>query len=248
VVFSSLLVFLTGCKHNPAAPETQPSYGMAGKIYSANGTVITGAKVYCLYFLNDFPVDPPTQVTLGKQSETNDYPFELYESFPDPCAHSFFVRFSLPVQCSTDLSIISKRTGNVVYHQSESLIYGFYQRYFGGIVDSLGLTNGIYQCQLTAKGSSDTTYEGKNTFLVVSDGGTPNAVSSPNGDYFFDSRDAFIGDSVAVSPDGTVGLHEYIKSPVNLIVIKNGFKSKLVSIEVVSNIVLTVDIVLDPLP
>lgn len=246
VIRTLLLLLMASCSQNPTGPASSQRFGVSGKVYTTDGSPLTGAKIFCIYYLNSVPVDPPTQFSLARLRSVKNYSFELHQSFPNPCAHSFFVRFSLPEQCLADFSITSMKTKTIVYHYSDTLSNGFYQRYYGGIVDSLGLENGIYGFQLSAKGVSDSVYDAEISFLVVSNSQDPNAVSGADGSYFFDYRDSFIGDSVAVSTDGTVSSYEHIQSPVNLIVSKSGYVSKRVTVDLLPNAILTTDIVLDP--
>jgi hypothetical protein len=154
MLFCIVILIFTDCKDNSTGPETQPAYGITGKVYNTDGIALEGVKFYCLYYLYDFPIDPSLKVSLNKRVEKTDYTFELYQSFPNPCAHSFYIRYSLPEPCTVDLTILSKKTGNIIYTKSESLPYGFYQIYFNNFVDNYGVANGIYRYHIKGKGSS----------------------------------------------------------------------------------------------
>lgn len=246
--FCIATLIFAGCKDSSTGPETQPVYGITGKVCNSDGIALEGVRFYCLYYLYDFPIDSSFKVSLNKGVKKTDYTFELYQSFPNPCAHSFYIRYSLPESCAVELTILSKKMGKVIYAQSESLSYGFYQNYFNNFVDNYGVTNGIYRYQLKARGSSGRIYEMEKELFIVSDGGTQNATTNFEGRYFFDGRDAFIGDSVAIMNGETLLYYQHLTNNVRLTVMKDGYQSTYFETELISSTILNVDVILSAKP
>jgi hypothetical protein len=65
-----------------------------------------------------------------------------------------------------------------------------------------------------------------------------------NGYYSFDIRDAFVGDSLAVTSDGTITTYRHLDSNVYFLIKKEGFESQVILVELLRSKLLTRDIIL----
>ena len=242
-----ILSIINSCKESPTAPSEQVN-GITGQIYGSDGKVLSGAKIYCLFYLYDVPIDNISHSILQKHTNVQDYQFELFQNFPNPFSNSFFLRFSLPEECVVELSIISKKTGITIYHQTNTLQYGFFQLYFKKIVDSLSLSNGLYHCRFKARGVSGKKYFDEKTLFVVSNSGASNAISDSSGKYIFDERDAFIGDTVSVMYNEQLAYTQILDRFLQLLIIKDGYVPQHISLELLPRTLLRHDIVLRQIP
>lgn len=244
LVVCSVIIAVGACNENPVAPTANQHYGISGKIYDVDGNIISDAKIYCLYFLNTIPNNPTIATGIQKVSNTKDFGFELFQSFPNPCSNSFYVRFSLPAKCSVEFSILTDSNRSTLYKRSDTLQYGLYQLYFNNIVDSLDIKNGVYLYHLNAKSDSGEIYDSEKSFLVVNDSVKPNAISDKEGNYFFDLQDAFIGDTVTVMNGDLFGYYQILNSNVNLLIVKGGYDSRIVNVQLLPDKILNQDIII----
>lgn len=239
----SIIILLGRCNNNPISPTTKPIYGVGGKIYDTDGSLISDAKIFCLFFLNSIPINPTT-IDLQKISNSMDFNFELFQNFPNPCSNSLYVRFSLPEKCSIEFTIINESDKKLLYKRSDTLQYGLFQLYFKNIVDSLDIKNGVYLYHLTAVSDSGKTYNSEKSFLVVNDSVNTNAVSDNKGSYFFNIQDAFIGDIVAVMNGDTFAYYQILDTNINLLIVKKGYKSTLINVQLLPEKILNRDIII----
>jgi hypothetical protein len=248
LILSSVLLYCTalqvGCVETPITPVTS-RYGVSGKVYGTNGKIISDAKIYCTYFMPYIPTGQHFSNSITKLSGKTDFPFQLFQSFPNPCSHSFYLRFSLPEECTVVFTIRSKRSGQQVYQKEEKYPYGLFQIYFRNIVDTLQLYNGIYQYRLTAFGKSGNVYQDARSFLVTNNSGPSNSTSDSRGYYFFDVSDASIGDTIRVADESFSYTYPWILDEhIYLLVIKDGYEAKFIPVDLLPHSVLTQDIVL----
>lgn len=244
--FAFLITYVIGCKNNSMEP-IQPNYGMSGSIYDSSGSPVQGAGLYCLYYLPSVPPLHPQQ-SRNALAAVDTFGFSLYQAFPNPCSDDLFIRFSLPQTCITEMSITSKQTGKPVFQRIESLPYGLFQFSFQSLVDSADLANGVYYFRLTATPQSGVPYRAENTILVVSDKGAANTISASDGSYFFDIRNAFIGDSIATTTDGTSIAFQHLDTSVTFLITKEGFESQIINQLLLPSRLSRRDIVLRRLP
>jgi hypothetical protein len=116
--------------------------------------------------------------------------------------------------------------------------------YFPRIVDTLSLSNGLYTYHLSARGKTGKIYDAEKTLFVVSDSSVANAVSDSTGRYYFDGKDAFIGDSVTVMFGQNPGYGRLLDGSVMLLIIKDGYESQRISVDLLQGTILARDIVL----
>jgi hypothetical protein len=241
------IILLIGCTDNSTEPEDQVE-GIRGKVYDTDGKPVSGANIYCLFYLTYIPSDVTSLHNSHELSAVDSFPFQLFQTFPNPCSQSFYLRFSLPEECTTTITIYSKKTHRIVYQDTEIYPYGLFQFYFDKIVDSLHLTNGIYHYQLNANGKSGFNYQDDKSILVISDTGTSNYITDSQGNYVFNKDDAFIGDTVTVMNGDQISYTRILDKSVHLLVLKDGYQSKVVSFELLPGVLLQQDIILMSIP
>jgi hypothetical protein len=213
----------------------------------STGSPIEGAHIFCLYHFTYIPQEP---VHLAKLIELLNqetvFDFELFQNFPNPISNSTFLRFSLPQECEIMLTIQEKHSSNIVYQHNDVLPYGLYQMYLENLVDSLNLMNGVYVYSLQAEGKDGTQYSSQRELMIIGNMGEPNAISTANGEYFFEYGQAFVGDSVVVNPTGDPYYMNNIvlNNTVNFVVEKEGYISKIFNVDLYPAILLRSDIVL----
>lgn len=202
-VFLGIIIFssstLSTCTDVSSDPSQSLNAGISGIVYDTSGHRLDSVRIYCLYNFNYYP----TAVTKGKTdlfkvSKPDTFGFNLYQNFPNPVQNTTFLRFSLPMTCRIDLSIVDRTNGEKKYSYSDTLRDGLYQLYLNSLVDSLQLHNGPYTYTLMAKSTTGRTYYASKEMFVVSDVGAPNIITGADGIYFFDYKNTFVGDSVAV--------------------------------------------------
>jgi len=122
------------------------------------------------------------------------------------------------------ITLTNRRSNEVKYSYTSSFLDGLYQLFLGNLVDSLQLHNGPYTYRFSAVGSGGQQYSGSKEAFVVSDVGTPDALTKNDGQYYFDYDNAFVGDTVVnytsdlYSPYNTI-----LGSNVTLLFLRRGY-------------------------
>jgi hypothetical protein len=187
------------CKDDPTGPTVNSHAGIQGIVYDTSGHPLDSVRIFCLYYFNYYsPANTKGKSAIFRVNKPDTFGFNLYQNFPNPVQNTTFLRFSLPIACSTNISVTDRANGEVKYSYSDSLPEGLYQLYLNNLVDSLQLHNGPYTYSIIAKSTTGITYNASKELFVVSDVGSPNATTGTDGMYFFDYKNAFVGDSVAV--------------------------------------------------
>jgi hypothetical protein len=248
IIILVILLLGNGCYDSSTSPIAEGGQtGLEGNIVDSTGNPIVRANIFCLYYLNYVPVSP---VQLAKTDDFINnitvFDFYLYQNFPNPFSSSSYIRFTLPQECEIELKIREKNTLKTIFQYHEVLPYGIYQLYLDNIVDSLNFRNGVHIYTLQAKGKDGKEYSSERALFIISNLGKPNATSNINGEYFFDYKQAFVGDSVVVNPDGSSNYSYTIilDNNINLLIEKEGYISKIVNIDLYPEILLRHDIVL----
>jgi hypothetical protein len=250
IIYACLAFFLFsfGCSDEDIVAPGEQNFGLRGRIIDSSGAPIEGVEIFCLYFQSYVPESGlKGRPTSFQRLDTGTrFDFKLYQNFPNPFSHSTFIRFALPQDSEIELTIRNKRTNTIVFTKRDTLLAGLYQRYIEDIVGSNNLRNGIYRYILTAEDTNGTRYMAEEEMAVVSDAGEPNSMSFGGGMYFFDYRDAFVGDSVRMT---TTGEENQIYSvpldnQVNLLIRKSGYLTNVISIGLYPTLLLNQDIVL----
>lgn len=168
----------------------------------------------------------------------------MYQNFSNPFSQSTYLRFSLPRYCDIRLTIADRLDGSVKYVYTETLLPGLYQMYLHRLVDSLRLRNGPYSYTLWVNIGQGIHYQATRQMFVISDSGMPNSVSNVRGQYFFDYREAFIGDSVWYSYNGEDVYPYRLYNSVTLLVQRRGYVPRTFLVDIYPTILLRRDIVL----
>ena len=241
----TIIVLLFGCKDKSVEPVSEPVYGIGGKILSSSGAILPGAKLYCIYDQYSLPGDPAQLHAMKKPTNTETFPFELLQNTPNPIANSVYFRFSVPESCSIRLDMTYTADGGTLSLLNEPVEPGLYQRYFERLVETRQLKNGTYQCILTATGKSGAKYSGRIFVFVLSNLGSPNAVSDNKGSYLFNIKEACIGDSIFVQQDEWNIYTKYLRSSIRMLVVKDGYQTRLLDLSLIQGQLLAQDIILE---
>lgn len=247
VLLAFLTFYLDSCTDlSTPSIDTTPK-GLSGQILDTEGNPIDGAKIFCLYYLTHIPAEPVQTLKITFLStQDGSFDFKLFQNFPNPFSNSSFLRFSLPQECTVFLRIRTKNSQASVYQYTDILPYGLYQRYLENLVDSLNLKNGVYRYSLQAQGVNGISYFSQKDLLIVSNLGSPNAISNDRGEYFFDYGQAFVGDSVMVTQNDTMD-NTYtiiLDNHINLLIEKETYILKIITVELYPDVLLNQDIVL----
>jgi len=249
ILCSSLvaLSLVGGCSKDNFVAVEERHFGVQGKVTDSLGNPIEGAGIYCLFYQFYVPeLNLEEETTFQLLDEGTLFDFKLYQNFPNPFPHSTFIRFSLPQECKTELTIRSKRSNTIVFTERDTLLPGLYQRYLEDIVMNQQIPNAVYRYSLTADGRDGTRYFDEKEMLVISDTGKPNSGSSAGGLYLFEYEDAFVGDSVRVSYSGdeTRIYSVALSNSVNLLIRKEGYQDRITAVELYPTLLLNRDVVL----
>jgi hypothetical protein len=247
VLIVFLPFFLISCSDLSAPPIDTTPKGLSGQIMDVEGNPIDEAKIFCLYYLTYIPAEPVQALKINRSStQDGSFDFRLFQNFPNPFSNSSFLRFSLPQECTVFLRIRTKNSATTVYQYTDILPYGLYQRYLENLVDSLNLKNCLYRYSLQAQGVNGTSYFSQKDLLIVSNLGSPNAISNDRGEYFFDYGQAFVGDSVMVTQNDIMdNMYKVIlDNQVNLLIEKETYISKIITVELYPDVLVNQDIVL----
>ena len=243
IIFILLIIVFYSCTRTPVEPEPPP-VGLTGIVMDTMGNPIPDVSIYCMYAFPNFDsISVKEQNKLSRIASPDTFGFDLMQNFPNPVFNSVFFRFSIPGSMRLQFTIRQKSGTKRWLIFNDSLEYGYYQYYLKNLVDSLKLRNGLYVYSLAGV-THDTTYYLEKELAVVSNKGTPNALSSEDGTFLFDYRDSFIGDSVAVYNSHNMFHYLHIKNKIYFYVKKSGYKPKYLYIELYPDVLIHHDIIL----
>lgn len=243
--FMLLASALCSCVQENVAPLIEePRYGLYGTVMDSSGRPLDSVRVFCLFSYWFPPEVKGSRFGLTRLSDIDTFSFRLYQNFPNPFSQSTYLRFSLPRYCDIRLTIADRLDGSVKYVYTETLLPGFYQMYLHRLVDSLRLRNGPYTYTLWVNIGQGIHYQATRQMFVISDSGMPNSVSNVRGQYFFDYREAFIGDSVWYSYNGEDVYPYRLYNSVTLLVQRRGYVRRTFLVDIYPTILLRRDIVL----
>jgi hypothetical protein len=244
-VLACLCFFVTACTDNGTGPTSDKRhYGLTGSVVNSNGEALDSVTVRCLYTEMSIPPNTVGKMRLNRISGVDTFAFRLYQNFPNPFSHSTFVRFSLPKAAAIGLSLIDRLDGLTKYTLMDSLSEGLYQVYLYRLVDSLQLRNGPYNCILEARAAGGVRYTASAEMFVISDSGAASFTTDKRGWYVFDYAQAFVGDSLKWTSDGTNVYTYYLTNTVLLLFQRRGFKSEVIYSTLFPNLLLSRDVVL----
>lgn len=251
ILFLLLPVLLASCKNDePTEPKLDFRYGLAGTVMDTTGTVLDSVSIYCYYFL---PTPNPVSYSNNTQLNTNAparlnktavFDFAFYQNFPNPVYNSTYVRYALPSDGHVELKI-TRGSSKTFYSYSADCLSGLYQLYMEKIVDSLKLQNGPYMLSFSARTLKGEEFNAQKPLFVVSDKGTPGAVTDSRGQYYFPFSEAFVGDSIVqVFDANNRTFTEHLNNYVKLVVKRRGYLTSVFSVSLYSQVLMRQDIIM----
>jgi hypothetical protein len=225
--------------------STDPSY-LSNKLYisvkdeNRNGLMDAGLHFYLDYFnLNSVPQNSPSNFKKFITADSVILPLEyrLYQNFPNPFNPVTNISFALPESGAIVLQILNREDSTIVKNLlSGNYQAGFYQVIWDGTNDyGEYVTNNVYYYQLSSNEFRDT----KRLFIDMADpehirslNCIPLAKSNPEGkieiDYsVFPINEKIIWTDEAGNEIGTFNIPESL----NLVLIKDGYNSEIISVK-----------------
>lgn len=242
VIFLFLLLFNSCDEYGPLEPN-QTRFGITGVVMDDKGNVLSDVKVYCLYNYTYLPV----YSMLPKHPEffsPDSFSHNLYQNFPNPVYNSSFLRYSLPEDMNVEVTLTEKISGKVVDSFSGFKNAGLYQHHFNEIVSQLQLRNGLYNIKLRTLKDGQVRYENEKRMIIVSDVGQPNVITNAKGEFLFDYKSAFVGDSVVATGDGSYSYIYILPDNINLLFTKEGYLPELLNVTIYPEILFNRDVIL----
>lgn len=236
--------FVLSCSDPSSSSIVEIESGIKGVVTDTTGKALENVSVFCLYYTQYIPTNLNKKVSLEKLLKIGDFEFSLEQNFPNPFSNSTFLRFSLPNNALVILDIIDKTENEKVYHFSDSLSEGYYQKFFDNIVDSFHLRNGPYRYSMSAFLDDGTNHSADKELFIISDKGKPNSKTNGQGQYIFHYKYTFQGDTLVIKPDENYSYTIDLSNTVNLLFQKDGYNSTIIKVTLYPNILLAHDIVL----
>ncbi len=238
----ALAVLYFGCSDKVTSPR-EDIYGVQGRVIDTSGSAISGASIYCLF---DYGFIPDTSgYILEADHPLTDSIFNngLEQNFPNPFSYYNYIRFSLHQESAVELEFSSDASPGEVLLYRDTLHYGWYQRYIAPGINS-NFKNGPcrYMLRIFPLTGESITFE-KEGFLI-SDKNKPNSISGSDGYYLFNYDDAFINDTVKELYDPRYVYDHVISDNITLLVKKEGYVSRYVSLTLLRSVLYNQDIIL----
>jgi len=231
--------------NDPSSPSfVETKFGIKGVVTDTAGNVLENVNVFCLYYTQHIPSELDSHVSLERVAYASDFEFSLEQNFPNPFSNSTFLRFSLPSRAFVRLNIIDKFENKPVYQFSDTLLEGYYQQFLDNIVDSLQLRNGSYLYRLDALLDDGTSYSDSKELFIISDKGKPNSKTNEQGQYIFEYKYVFKGDTLVIKSDKNSSSIVQLTNIVYLLFKKDGYNSTIIRATLYPDILLAHDIVL----
>lgn len=245
VVIISLLLS-TACSDNPVTPIMEPVFGVQGSIIDKSGIPITDVRIYCLYDYNYIP-DFLNHIPVLLFSVDSVFENKLYQNIPNPVFNVTYIRFSLESKGFVKINLSYKGDTNIIYTYSDTLEYGLYQHYLGDLSRNEMIKNGIYTYTLECIFENGALFTESKELLLIGTENKPNGLSNEKGEYIFESREAFVGDTIIISsmynPDN---LYEsIIQSNTYLLFSKEGYVQRIINFEIYPDLLYTQDVILE---
>lgn len=244
VVLLALAVFSAACTLQSTEPLVEPpKAGLYGRVLDTAGVALDSVSMYCFFGMYVPGSQAKHASVLARLSDVDTFGFRVYQNFPNPFSHHTYLRFSIPRYSDVRITIIDRLDGSVRYVYFETLFPGLYQLYLN-IVDSLKLRNGPYTYTVEVNAGAGRRYHDSKQLFVASSLGTPNAITNMFGNYSFDVRHAFVGDTVWWTTNGEDVFPFRLTNFTSLVVMRRGYRSATVEVEVYPTLLLQRDIVL----
>lgn len=244
--FLLLFIMLNGimsCSDVSGPFNDEIKSGIKGVVVDTSGQALENVKVFSLYYTQFIPPDISRHISIKKNSNNNDFKFNLEQNFPNPFSNSTFLRYSLPNKATVNFNIIDKNN-EIVYQSTNTLQAGYFQYFLGNIVDSLQLLNGPYSYNLMALTENGNKYSDSKNLFIISDKGKPNSTTDKQGIYTFDYKQTFEGDSLVVKSNENDSYIINLTNTVYLLFEKKGYYSKTIRVTLLPNLMLIHDVVL----
>lgn len=241
-----VLSFFYSCNEpNLVEPISEPRFGITGKVMNRNGQVLRDVKFYCLFNYTYIPNSTNKPKVTDYIEGIDSFGFKLYQNFPNPVYNSSFVRYSIPSNLEIELLLIEKNSQKVRYKFNDYKQYGLYQHYLYEIVQNLQLENGRYDIILKTMRNSVVQNQSQKSLFVVSDKGQPNVITDVDGIYFFDYKNALIGDTIIATTNEFFADTLIIFNRINLLIKKENYWPQIINISLYPNVLINRDIVLE---
>lgn len=233
------------CKSETAVEPPPAKYGIQGKVTDDAGAALSNVSIWLTYYYTEGSNNSAglNKASLSKISSTSDYPFKLYQNFPNPVLYRTFFRFSIPSEGEVSFKITDKLTNEVLYSYSDNLIGGLYQME-RNLRDSLKLKNGIYRYTVNFKSKTGETFSDTKELLLVCFWGNPSTASDAEGNYFLSYNSIFAGDTVVVKPDEYSQSEQVLGNEVYLQFEKEGYYTTPIKASLAKDILLEKNIIM----
>ncbi|MEW6197020.1 MAG: hypothetical protein AB1521_17875 [Bacteroidota bacterium] len=247
VLYSLLLFFfLYACEYNSVYEEEKEIFGVKGVVRNYFGEILDSVEVYYLFNYNSALTD-----RLFKESvtllEPSSFDFKLYQNYPNPFSNYSFIKFSLPLECDTKLSIQDIRTSKDIYVYQAKLKTGLYQIAIGKIVDSLKMVNGIYRYQINAKDQNNIRYEDSKEFTIIRGTNYPYQITDNTGIFIFNYEDAFIAKTIIENYYDREEMQNtrFVTNTINLLFRRKGYQDAVQTYTLYPNLLLHHDVLME---
>ncbi|MER3524802.1 MAG: hypothetical protein C4326_12325 [Ignavibacteria bacterium] len=245
VVLFALAAFLPACTSQSTGPLVEPpNAGLYERVLDTAGVLLDSVSIFGFYGFSPPRSQAKHTPVLTRLSGVDTFGFRVYQNFPNPFWVDTYMRFSIPRYADVRITIKDRLDDSVRYTYFETLFPGLYQLYLN-IVDSLKLRNGPYTYTVEANAGAGIRYRDSKQLFVVSTLGTPNAVSNAFGYYYyFDARHALVGDTVWQSYTGEDIFPIRLTNFTSLMVMRRGYRSVMLWVDVYPTVLIQRDIVL----
>ena len=203
-----------------------------GSVSDEQGRPVSDVKIFKkisqvpLYSLNQGSI--PLRLEKFTTRFVLDFNFELFQNIPNPFSHSTAIRFSIPENCSAEISIYNLNSNEKIYSQNMDLLYGLYQIYLEDIVNNLQMANDFYRYEFSAVGS-DSVYHAQKCLCVQNldflESENYMAITKDNGTFIFETNELYPDSSlILVNERGEKESELNVQELIALVFAKEGYQ------------------------